>query len=82
MFLKKVISTKIFFGTKAGPNNRGLSRKHIVEGVHAALERLQTDYVDLVFCHRPDPKTSIEETVSMESYTCTSLQCINSPLSF
>jgi voltage-dependent potassium channel beta subunit len=57
-----VISTKIFWGGE-GPNERGLSRKHIVEGVDAALARLQLDYVDLVFCHRPDPRTPLEETV-------------------
>lgn len=57
-----VVSTKIFWGGK-GPNQRGLSRKHIVEGTNAALRRLQLDYVDLLFCHRPDPNTPIEETV-------------------
>lgn len=57
-----VISTKIFWGG-AGPNDRGLSRKHVLEGTHKALKRLQTDYVDLLFCHRPDPETPIEETV-------------------
>lgn len=57
-----VLSTKIFWGG-SGPNDRGLSRKHIIEGVDAALERLQTDYVDLVFAHRPDLHTPIEETV-------------------
>jgi voltage-dependent potassium channel beta subunit len=57
-----VISTKIFWGGK-GPNDRGLSRKHIIEGVNASLQRLQLDYVDLLFCHRPDPDTPIEETV-------------------
>ncbi|MBW2525541.1 MAG: aldo/keto reductase [Deltaproteobacteria bacterium] len=57
-----VISTKIFWGGK-GPNQRGLSRKHIVEGTDQALRRLQLDYVDLIFCHRPDPHTPIEETV-------------------
>lgn len=57
-----VISTKIFWGGK-GPNDRGLSHKHIIEGVNNALRRLQMDYVDLVFCHRPDPETPIEETV-------------------
>lgn len=57
-----VISTKIFWGGD-GPNDKGLSRKHIMEGMDAALKRLQLDYVDLVFCHRPDMYTPIEETV-------------------
>ena len=57
-----VISTKIFWGGK-GPNDSGLSRKHLMEGMHASLKRLQLDYVDLVFCHRPDLFTPIEETV-------------------
>jgi voltage-dependent potassium channel beta subunit len=57
-----VLSTKIFWGGE-GPNDTGLSHKHLTEGVHAALKRLRTDYVDLVFCHRPDPSTPIEETV-------------------
>jgi voltage-dependent potassium channel beta subunit len=59
-----VISSKVFFGLgNAGPNQRGLSRKHIVEGCHGALKRFQTDYLDLFFCHRPDKQTPIEETV-------------------
>lgn len=57
-----VVSTKIFWGGN-GPNDTGLSHKHIHEGVNKALRRLQMDYVDLVFCHRPDPNTPIEETV-------------------
>lgn len=57
-----VISTKIFWGGD-GPNDTGLSRKHIIEGTNAALKRLQMDYVDLIFCHRPDISTPIEETV-------------------
>ena len=57
-----VISTKIFWGGN-GPNDCGLSRKHIFEGVNASLTRLQLDYVDLLFCHRPDKYTPIEETV-------------------
>jgi len=57
-----VLSTKIFWGG-SGPNDRGLSYKHIVEGVNAALQRLQTEYVDLVFAHRPDIQTPVEETV-------------------
>lgn len=59
-----VLSSKIFFGYEDDkPNQRGLSRKHIIEGCHAALKRLQVDYVDLLFCHRPDKNTPIEETV-------------------
>ncbi|MDZ7805490.1 MAG: aldo/keto reductase [Gracilimonas sp.] len=57
-----VLSTKIFWGGE-GPNDQGLSFKHIKEGTEAALERMQTDYVDLLFCHRPDLYTPIEETV-------------------
>ncbi len=57
-----VLSTKIFWGGE-GPNDQGLSFKHVKEGTEAALKRLQTDYVDLIFCHRPDKHTPIEETV-------------------
>ena len=57
-----VLSTKLFWGG-SGPNDAGLSHKHIIEGLHQSLRRLQTDYVDLLFCHRPDPDTPIEETV-------------------
>jgi voltage-dependent potassium channel beta subunit len=57
-----VISTKIFWGGK-GPNNSGLSRKHLFEGLDSSLKRLQMDYVDLLFCHRPDIHTPVEETV-------------------
>ncbi|PRW44395.1 putative voltage-gated potassium channel subunit beta [Chlorella sorokiniana] len=59
-----VISTKVFFGTgSSAPNTTGLSRKHIIEGTRASLKRLGLEYVDLLFCHRPDPETPIEETV-------------------
>jgi voltage-dependent potassium channel beta subunit len=57
-----VISTKLFWGGRK-PNQTGLSRKHIIEGARASLARLQMDYVDLIFCHRPDIYTPIEETV-------------------
>jgi voltage-dependent potassium channel beta subunit len=57
-----IISTKIFWGGD-GPNDTGLSRKHLIEGTHASLKRLQMDYVDLLFCHRPDLYTPIDETV-------------------
>jgi len=57
-----IVSSKVFWGGKL-PNQTGLSRKHIVEACNAALKRLQTDYLDLYFCHRPDKNTPIEETV-------------------
>jgi len=57
-----VVSTKLFWGGK-GPNQRGLSRKHIIEGLRASLDRLQLDYVDLVYAHRPDPDMPMEEIV-------------------
>lgn len=62
-----VISTKIFWGGK-GPNDRGLSRKHIIEGLSASLNRLQLDYVDIVYAQRPDPDTPMEETVRAFSW--------------
>jgi voltage-dependent potassium channel beta subunit len=62
-----VVSTKIFWGG-TGPNDRGLSRKHLVEGTEASLERLGLHRVDLLFCHRPDPDTPIEETVRAMNY--------------
>lgn len=57
-----VLSTKIFWGG-SGPNDKGLSFKHIKEGTEASLKRMQTTYVDLLFCHRHDQHTPIEETV-------------------
>lgn len=62
-----VISTKIFWGGN-GPNDTGLSRKHLLEGTKNSLRRLQLDYVDLLFCHRPDPNTPMEETVLAMDY--------------
>lgn len=56
------VSSKVFWGGDAVTEN-GLSRKHVVEACHAALRRLQVDYLDLYFCHRPDPETPLEETV-------------------
>ncbi len=56
-----VVSSKVFWGGD-GPNDRGLSRKHVVEACHAALRRLRVDYLDLYYCHRPDPDTPVEET--------------------
>lgn len=57
-----VVSSKVFWGGD-GPNLKGLMRKHVVEACHAALKRLQVDYLDLFFCHRPDANTPIAETV-------------------
>jgi len=61
-----VVSSKVFFGIHGEdnkPTQRGLSRKHLVEACNEALQRLQTDYLDLYFCHRPDKETPIEEVV-------------------
>ena len=58
-----IISSKVFFPTFDGPNGRGLSRKHITESIHASLKRLNLDYIDLYFCHRHDPDTTVEEVV-------------------
>jgi voltage-dependent potassium channel beta subunit len=57
-----IVSSKVFWGGSK-PTQRGLSRKHVTEACHAALKRLQVDYLDLFFCHRPDIDTPIEETV-------------------
>ncbi len=57
-----VVSSKVFWGGKL-PNQSGLSRKHVTEACHAALKRLQVDYLDLFFCHRADIETPLEETV-------------------
>ncbi|MFT4873486.1 potassium channel beta subunit family protein [Congregibacter sp.] len=59
------VSSKVFFGSRENPKptQQGLSRKHVTEACHQALARLQLDYLDLYFCHRPDPDTPIEETV-------------------
>lgn len=59
-----LVSSKVFWGDGGKmPNQKGLSRKHVFEGCNAALRRLQVDYLDLYFCHRPDKNTPIEETV-------------------
>jgi voltage-dependent potassium channel beta subunit len=59
------VSSKVFFGAarEPRPTQRGLSRKHVVDACHAALQRLRVDYLDLYYCHRPDPDTPIAETV-------------------
>ncbi|QSE97048.1 potassium channel beta subunit family protein [Fulvivirga lutea] len=63
-----IVSSKVFFGADGGkgdlkPTQKGLNRKHVVEACDQALQRLQVDYLDLYFCHRPDKETPIEETV-------------------
>ncbi len=58
-----VLSSKVFWPTMPGPNGRGLSRKHITESIHASLRRLNTDYLDIYYCHRFDPDTPVEEVV-------------------
>ena len=60
------VSSKVYFGavTDPKPTQRGLSRKHVVEACHQALKRLKVDYLDLYFCHRPDPDVPVAETVA------------------
>jgi len=60
------VSSKVYFGAVDNPlpTQRGLSRKHVIEACHQALQRLRVDHLDLYFCHRPDPDTPIAETVA------------------
>src|SRR5699024_8208074 len=58
-----VLATKVYFPMGDGPNDRGLSRKHIIEQCHASLKRLGVDYIDLYQCHRFDEETPTEETL-------------------
>ncbi|MFG1735176.1 MULTISPECIES: aldo/keto reductase family protein [Paenibacillus] len=58
-----VLATKAFWPMGDGPNDRGLSRKHIMEQAHASLKRLNHDYVDIFYCHRHDPETPLDETL-------------------
>lgn len=60
-----VLATKVYFNMGSGPNDRGLSRKHIFEQCHASLKRLGTDYIDLYQCHRYDESTPLEETLQI-----------------
>jgi voltage-dependent potassium channel beta subunit len=62
--LRYIVSTKFFWGITDGPNEKNtLNRKYLLNAIDGSLKRLQLDYVDLVYCHRPDPNTPIEETV-------------------
>ncbi|MGC9780869.1 MAG: aldo/keto reductase [Candidatus Heimdallarchaeota archaeon] len=60
-----VISSKVYTETRESVNSGGLSRKHIREGIQDSLNHLQTDYLDIYYCHRPDPSTPLEETISV-----------------
>jgi aryl-alcohol dehydrogenase-like predicted oxidoreductase len=62
--LRYIVSTKFFWGITDGPNEKStLNRKYLMNAIDGSLARLQMDYVDLIYCHRPDPATPIEETV-------------------
>jgi voltage-dependent potassium channel beta subunit len=62
--LKYIVSTKFFWGITEGPNEKStLNRKYLMNAIDGSLKRLQLDFVDLVYCHRPDPATPVEETV-------------------
>jgi voltage-dependent potassium channel beta subunit len=62
--LKVIVSTKFFWGISEGPNEKNtLNRKYLMNAIDASLKRLQLEFVDLVYCHRPDPATPVEETV-------------------
>src|SRR5436190_10900637 len=62
--LKYIVSTKFYWGITDGPNEKNtLNRKFLLNAIDGSLKRLQLDYVDLVYCHRPDPDTPLEETV-------------------
>ena len=63
-----VVSTKIFWWGKRERNQHGLSKKHLIEGLRESLKRLQLEYVDIVYCHRPDPETPMEEIISGIEY--------------
>ncbi|MDQ2971963.1 MAG: aldo/keto reductase, partial [Pseudomonadota bacterium] len=66
------VSSKVYFGSAKdpAPTQKGLSRKHVFDACHQALQRLRVDYLDLYFCHRPDPETPIDETVwAMDTLT-------------
>jgi aryl-alcohol dehydrogenase-like predicted oxidoreductase len=66
-----VIATKVFFPMGEGPNDRGLSRKHVTEQCHASLRRLRTDYVDLYQCHRYDAAVPLDETLrALDDLVC------------
>jgi len=62
--LQYLVSTKFYWGIEDGPNSKNtLNRKYLMQGIDASLKRLQLDFVDLIYCHRPDANTPLEETV-------------------
>ncbi len=63
-----VVSTKIFWWGERKRNQQGLSKKHLIEGLHESLKRLQLEYVDIVYCHRPDPEVPMEEIILAMDY--------------
>lgn len=67
-----IVSTKFFWGLHDGPNEKNtLNRKYLMQAIDGSLKRLQLDYIDLIFCHRPDPETTIEEVVfTMHDIVC------------
>jgi len=64
---KLVVSSKVFWPMSDDPNDKGLSRKHVMQSIDGSLKRLGTDYLDLYFCHRYDPDTPLEEVVQAMS---------------
>lgn len=70
-----VVATKVFFPTGSGPNDQGLSRKHILQCVDVSLQRLQTDYIDLYQAHCYDLATPIEETLRLSKTSCAQARC-------
>ncbi|KAF8826431.1 hypothetical protein HHX47_DHR5000137 [Lentinula edodes] len=75
-----VVTTKLYWGTRPGPNNGGLSRKHIIEGTQESLARLQLDYVDVIFAHRADTNVPMEEVVRAFNYVIEKGWCVDTCL--
>ena len=73
-----IIATKVCGPMDAGPNDGGLSRQHIMEGVEASLRRLQTDYIDLYQAHWDDKDTPLDETLRASTTWCARARCVTS----
>jgi aryl-alcohol dehydrogenase-like predicted oxidoreductase len=78
-----VVSSKFFWGIKDGVNSKNtLNRKYLMEAIDPSLERIGLDHYDLIFCHRPDPETPIEETVwAMSDIISLGVRCTGAPRS-